>query len=107
VSWALLGLAIAADTAAVVLLERSHGLRRRRVAAVAAGMALVALWAFARSLEDIPTSVADAIFASVGTASVAIVGTVALGQPLRPRAVIGMAFIAAGVVGLCVAGSGG
>ncbi len=56
-------------------------------------------------LEELPIGLTYAIWAAVGTALIAAIGIVALGEPAGTRKLASLALIIAGVVGLNLAGS--
>jgi small multidrug resistance pump len=65
----------------------------------------VAFYLVALVLRTIPVSVTYAIWSAVGTAIVAIVGMVALGEPAGALKVASLVLIVVGVIGLNVAGA--
>lgn len=97
-SWLCLAGAAVGNAAGTYALERSDRLRRRGPAALAVVGYLAAVGLFTQALEGIPTSVADAAFAAVGTALITLVGVVLLGERLDARRVLGLGLVVVGVV---------
>ena len=73
-------------------------------AVVVAGYAL-SIWLLALVVKTMPVSVTYAIWAGVGTAVVAAVGYLFLGESMSWVKVVSLAMIVAGVVGLNLAGA--
>ncbi|MFC5750128.1 DMT family transporter [Actinomadura rugatobispora] len=98
--WLYLAIAVAGDAAGTYALKRSQGLRRPWFGVAAVGAYGLALWTFAVALRTIPTSVADASFAAVGTLAVALTGVLFLDERANARKIAGMTCIVVGVVAL-------
>lgn len=102
---ALLALAIAVEVAASALLPRAQGFTHLGWSVVVALGYGVAIWLLTVVVKTVPVSVAYAIWAGAGTALVAVVGFVFLGEPLGWVKAASIALIVAGVVGLNVSGA--
>lgn len=102
---ALLALAIAVEVAASALLPRAQGFTHLGWSVVVALGYGVAIWLLTVVVKTVPVSVAYAIWAGAGTALVAVVGFVFLGEPLGWVKAASIALIVAGVVGLNISGA--
>ena len=103
--WLMLVLAIVAEVAATIALRESDGFTRLWPSVIAIVGYGVAFYLVALVLRTIPVSVTYAIWSAVGTAIVAIVGMVALGEPAGALKVASLVLIVIGVIGLNVAGA--
>ncbi|MDX6722459.1 MAG: small multidrug resistance pump [Solirubrobacteraceae bacterium] len=103
--WLMLVLAIVAEVAATIALRESDGFTRLWPSVIAIVGYGVAFYLVALVLRTIPVSVTYAIWSAVGTAIVAIVGMVALGEPAGALKVASLVLIVVGVIGLNVAGA--
>lgn len=65
----------------------------------------LSIWLLTLIVRVMPVSVAYAIWAGVGTATVAVIGWMFLGEGMSPVKVISLALIVAGVIGLNLVGS--
>jgi quaternary ammonium compound-resistance protein SugE len=74
------------------------------LAVVAFGTAAVVV--LTRALNDIPLSTAYAVFTGVGAAGTTVAAAVLFGEPLTAARLASIAVVAAGVVGLRLAGAG-
>jgi small multidrug resistance pump len=105
VAWLLLVAAIAFEVVATSMLPKADGFRAPGwSAAVLAGYAL-AIWLLTLVVRDIPVSVAYAVWAGLGTAGIAVVGTLWLGESLDLVKVGAIAMIVVGVVVLNLHGA--
>ncbi len=94
----LLLFAIAIEVGATAALPRARGFTDPGwTAAVAAGY-LAAIWLLTVVVRRMDVSVAYAIWSGVGTAAIAVIGFLWLGESLSPAKVGGIALIVAGVV---------
>jgi len=101
----LLTIAIAAEVAATVSLRSVGGLQKPLpLAIVVAGYAL-SFWLLALVLKQISVGTTYAIWAGAGTAAVALIGIVALGEPATAVKIGSIALIIAGVIGLNLSGA--
>ena len=58
----------------------------------------IAIWLLALIVQRLPVSVTYAVWAGVGTAAIAVIGVLFLGESWDAAKVIGIALIVAGVV---------
>jgi multidrug transporter EmrE-like cation transporter len=94
----LLALAIVVEVAATAALPRTDSLTQVGwTAFVLAGYAL-AIWLLAKVVQTMPVSVAYAVWAGAGTALVAVISVLLLGEHLDLVKVGGLAAIVVGVV---------
>src|SRR6478609_10081064 len=101
----LLAIAIALEVTSSALLPQAQGFTNIPwTVAVMAGYA-VAIWLLTVIVKTVPVSVAYAIWAGAGTALVAVVGYLFLGESLGWVKAASLAMIVAGVVGLNVSGA--
>jgi len=103
----LLLVAIGVEVAATALLPKAAGFTQPLwSAAVVAGYAL-SIWLLAVVVKAMPVSVAYAIWAGLGTAAVAVIGFVFLGESMSWVKATSLGLIVLGVVGLNLVGSHG
>ncbi len=96
----LLVLAISVEVAATALLPRTAGFTDLGwSAAVLAGYGL-SIWLLAVVVRTIPVSIAYAVWSGLGTAIVAVIGYLWLGESMGWIKAASLAMIIAGVVGL-------
>jgi len=96
----LLGVAIVVEVAASALLPRAEGFRQPGwTVAILLGYGL-SIWLLTVVVQQLPVSIAYAVWSGAGTALVAVVGIVFLHEPLGWVKAISLALIIAGVVGL-------
>lgn len=101
----LLFVAIATEVAATASLPRTHSFRDPMwTAVVVAGYAL-SIWLLAIIVEHLPVSVAYALWSGIGTAAVAVIGYLFLGESLTLVKAAALALIIAGVVILNLQGA--
>ena len=101
----LLAIAITTEVAATVSLRSVDGLQKPLpLAIVVAGYAL-SFWLLALVLKQISVGTTYAIWAGAGTAAVALIGIVALGEPATAVKIGSIALIIAGVIGLNLSGA--
>lgn len=105
-AWLLLAAAIACEVLATSALKLSDGFSRTgwSVVVVAGYIASFALLAQVLRLK-MEVGVAYAVWAGVGTAAIALIGVLFLGEGLSPAKVGGIILIIAGAVLLNLAGS--
>jgi small multidrug resistance pump len=101
----LLAFAIAAEVAATLSLRASDGFTKLVpsivvVVGYAASFALLAV-----VLKHIAVGTTYAIWAGAGTAAIAVIGIVALGEPATALKIASIALIIAGVIGLNLGGA--
>jgi small multidrug resistance pump len=96
----LLVLAIGVEVAATALLPRAEGFRDPVWSlTVVAGYA-ISIWLLAVVVRSVPVSVAYAVWAGLGTAAVAVIGYVFLGESMGWLKAASLGLIVLGVVGL-------
>jgi multidrug transporter EmrE-like cation transporter len=102
---ALLILAIVTEVAGTVALRFSDGFTRPGpIAIVVAGYG-ISFWLLALVLREMSVGATYAIWSAVGTALVATIGMIALGESATALKLASLALIIIGVVGLNLAGS--
>ncbi len=102
---ALLLAAIAIEVLATASLPKTDGFRDPAWSvAVIAGYA-ASIWMLSIVVRWMPVSIAYALWAGIGTAMVAVVGTLVLGESMNPVKALSLGLIVAGVVGLNLAGA--
>ncbi|WP_026819605.1 DMT family transporter [Arthrobacter castelli] len=95
-----LALAIVFEVVGTSLLKLSDGFTRLwPTLGVAAGYG-VAFWMLSLTLRSVPVGIAYAIWAGLGTALIAVIGSVVFGESLGPVKITGIVLIVAGVVAL-------
>ena len=103
-AWLLLAVAVTVEVFATAMLPRIRCTITGWSVAVLAAYG-VAIYLLTVIVQRIPVSVTYAIWAGLGTAAVAVVGVVALGEQLSIAKVTGLALIVIGVVVLTLSGS--
>ena len=103
-AWVLLAIAIASESAATTSLKQSEGFTRPLWSGVVVVGYGVSFFLLSQALKTIPVSVAYAVWSGAGTAVVAAIGMMFLGEPVSLLKTIGIALIIAGVVALNVGG---
>ncbi len=104
-AWLLLALAILTEVVGTVALKESDGFTRIVPAIVVVlgyGLSFVFL---ALTLREIELGITYAIWAGAGTAAIAAIGIVALGESATALKLASLALIIAGVVGLNLSGA--
>lgn len=97
--------AIGSEIAATVLLKLSGGFSRLWPSVGTVAGYLISFVLLSLTLKTIPVSVTYAIWSGVGTAVIAAIGMVALGEPVSPLKIGGIVLIIAGVVALNLGGT--
>lgn len=105
VTLGLLFAAIAAEVAASAALPRTQGFRDPLWTGLVVGGYAVSIWLLALVVRHMPVSTAYAIWAGLGTAAVAVIGAVWLGESLNAVKIAALAMIIAGVVVLNLQGA--
>lgn len=100
VALGLLFVAIAVEVASTAALPRTNGFRDPFWAVVVVAGYSVAIWMLALVVQRLPVSVTYAIWAGLGTAAIAVVGVVWLGESWNPVKITAIAMIVVGVVAL-------
>ena len=101
----LLGLAIAVEVCATLALRASDGLTRPALVVVVVTGYAAAFWLLSLVLREISIGTSYAIWSGVGTAALAIIGIVALGESANALKIGSIALIVLGVIGLNLAGA--
>ncbi len=105
-AWLLLAIAIATEVVATTALKLSDGLTHKGWTAVVAVGYIASFILLARALKlQMPVGVAYAVWAGVGTATIAAIGTLFLGEEMNLTKAAGIALIICGVVLLNLAGT--
>ncbi|MBO0843041.1 MAG: multidrug efflux SMR transporter [Nocardioides sp.] len=97
---ALLLVAIAVEIASTALLPRADGFRDVPWSAAVILGYMLSIWLLSVVVRQIPVSVAYAIWSGVGTAAVAAIGMLFLGEGVGLLKLLFLAMIVIGVVGL-------
>nr|WP_315397006.1 SMR family transporter [uncultured Duganella sp.] len=105
--WLMLGIAIVAETIATSALKSSEGFSRLVPSAIVLAGYAVAFYFLSLTLRSIPVGIAYAVWSGVGIVLITLVGWAVYGQKMDAPALIGMAFIIAGVVIMNVFSSAG
>jgi small multidrug resistance pump len=101
----LLAIAIAAEVAATVSLRSVEGLSRPLPLAIVIAGYAVSFSLLSVILKQLSVGTTYAIWAGVGTAAVAVIGVVALGEPATAIKLGSIALIVVGVIGLNLSGA--
>lgn len=101
--WVFLGLSILLEVVGTVLLKLSQGFTRP-LPSVGMGLAYIAsITIFNFAVKSIPMGLAYAIWASAGTASIALISFVFFGEIVTTIKIVSLCLIIAGCVGLNLA----
>jgi len=103
--YALLAAAIAAEVAGTTAMKYSEGFSRLWPSLATVAGYLVAFALLAQTLRTMEVGTAYAIWAGVGTAVIAAIGMVFLGEAMTAAKVAGIALVIAGVVLLNLGGA--
>jgi multidrug transporter EmrE-like cation transporter len=106
-AWAFLIAAIASEITATVLLGSTEQFTRLLPSVVVIVGYVLSFAFLAQALRTLPISLAYAMWSGIGTATVALIGVLALGEELSVAKVGGIALIVAGVVVLNLGGAHG
>jgi small multidrug resistance pump len=101
----LLGLAIVVEVVATALLPRTEGFTSPGWTVLVIGGYAASIWLLTIIVRSLPVSVTYAIWAGAGTALVAVVGLVFLGESFSWVKAASLAMIVAGVIGLNLTGA--
>ena len=102
---ALLAIAIAAEVAATISLRYSDGFSKPLPSAIVVVGYATSFWLLSLILKELSVATTYAIWAGAGTAVIAVIGIVALGEPATAIKLASIALIVAGVVGLNLSGA--
>jgi small multidrug resistance pump len=106
--WGALGLlavAIATEVAATASLPRTDGFRSPGWSVLVISGYAASIWLLSLVVRDIPVSTAYAVWSGAGTALVAVIGIVVLGNDWNWITVAALTMIVVGVVALNLAGA--
>ena len=103
----LLVVAIALEVGATSLLPRAAGFTQPLWSAVVVAGYGLSIWLLAVVVRSIPVSIAYAVWAGLGTASVAVIGHLFLDESMGWLKATSLALIVLGVVGLNLVASHG
>jgi len=101
----LLLIAIVLEVLATSALPRTEGFRDPLWSVLVVGGYAVSIWLLALVVERLPVSTAYAVWSGLGTAAVAVIGALWLGESWDPVKVGALAMIVAGVVLLNLQGA--
>ena len=96
----LLMTAIGIEVGATALLPKAQGFTQVGWSALVLAGYAASIWLLAVVVRTLPVSVAYAVWAGVGTATVAVIGFLFLGESMGPVKAVSLGLIVLGVVGL-------
>ena len=102
---ALLAIAISVEVAATIALRESDGFSKPVPTAIVIAGYITSFWLLSLVLKDISVGTTYAIWAGAGTAAIAVIGIVALGEPATALKLGSILLIIAGVIGLNLGGA--
>lgn len=102
--WLWLALAIVLEVAGTVCMKFANGFTRFVPSALVVLFYGTSIWAMTLSLRSLPVSIMYAIWAGVGTASIAVIGVIWFREPINTVKIISLLLIVLGVVGLNLSG---
>ena len=97
-AWILLGVAVVLETAGAIGLRFSEGFTLILPTVTALTAFALALYLVSRVMKKLPVSVAYPVWAGGGTAGVALIGVLALGEELNAAKALGVALVVIGVI---------
>jgi small multidrug resistance pump len=100
----LLGHPIAVEVCATLALRASDGFSRPGYVVIVVIGYAISFWLLSLVLRDISVGTSYAIWSGVGTASLAVIGMLALGEPATALRIASIALIVVGVIGLNLGG---
>ena len=101
----LLALAIAVEVAATISLRASDGFTKLLPSVIVVMGYATSFYLLSLILRDLSVGTTYAIWAGAGTAAIAVIGIVVLGEPASALKIVSIVLIVAGVIGLNVAGT--
>ena len=104
-AWALLVTAIAVEVGATAALPRTHGFRDPMWTALVLGGYAGSSWLLAVVIRHIPVSVTYAVWSGLGTAGIALVGVLLLGEGWSALKAVALLMIIGGVLILNLQGA--
>jgi small multidrug resistance pump len=99
-AWALLCVTILCEVTATLALRSSDGFTRPLPSAVVVAGYGLCFYLLSRVLREFPIGFTYAVWSGAGTALIAVVGMVVLGESTGAVKLVSLALIVAGVVGL-------
>lgn len=96
--WLVLGAAVSCEIAGALGLRLSAGFTRTVPTVLALVAFAVALYLVSHVMKELPVSIAYPVWAGGGTAGVALIGVLALGEPLGLLKLAGIGLVIFGVV---------
>lgn len=97
-AYVFLAVAIAFEVIGTSLLQASHGATRLLPTAVGMAAYALAFVLLAQSVRELPVSVAYALWAGLGTATIVVISLTLLGETLSAVQLTGLGMIIVGVV---------
>ena len=98
VAFALLAVAIVVEVLSTAALPRTDGFRDPFWAVIVLAGYAVSIWLLAIVVQRLPVSVTYAVWSGLGTAVIAVIGVVYLGESWNPVKITALALIVVGVV---------
>jgi len=98
--WFLLAIAIVMEVCGTTCMKLSHGFKEITPSVLVFVFYAISFTAFIYALKTIDLSISYAIWAGLGLALIAIIGTVYFKEPVTASKIIFMSLIIIGVVGL-------
>jgi quaternary ammonium compound-resistance protein SugE len=99
-AWALLGIAGILEISFAYCMKSSEGFTRLAPALLTVVTGMSSVFLLSLALRTLPVGTGYAVWTGIGAAGVAILGMVALGDPVAPMRVLCIGLILAGVIGL-------
>jgi small multidrug resistance pump len=97
-AWALLVSAIAVEVGSTAALPRTHGFRDPLWTVLVLGGYAASIWLLAVVIRHIPVSITYAAWSGLGTAGIALIGVLLLGEPLGVLKALALLMIIGGVL---------
>ena len=104
-AWVLLLGAIGVEVASTAALPRTHGFREPLWTALVLGGYAASIWLLALVIRHIPVSITYAVWSGLGTAGIALVGVLLLGERMDLVKAAALMLIIAGVLVLNLHGA--
>jgi small multidrug resistance pump len=104
-AWIYLSAAIATEVLGTVFLRETEGFTKPAPSIFVIVTFVLSLWLTALALKSLEISLAYAVWAGVGTAAVAVIGMVLLGESVNALKLASIALVIGGVVGLNLSGA--
>jgi small multidrug resistance pump len=96
--------AIGIEVGATAALPRTRGFHDPTWSLAVVGGYALSIWLLSVVVKSMPVSIAYAVWSGVGTAAVAVIGSLWLGESMSLLKALCLVLIVAGVVGLNIAG---